>query len=94
MAKHHVNAWLINTGWTGGAYGLGHRMSLKEKRVLVGEVGAVGVMFFSKVFSFFELIKKRSYQHGALNICRSCCVLLNVELYSLYEGMDFLYWSM
>lgn len=30
MAKHNVNAWLINTGWTGGAFGAGHRMSLKD----------------------------------------------------------------
>lgn len=30
MAKHNVNAWLINTGWTGGAFGTGHRMSLKD----------------------------------------------------------------
>ena len=31
MDKHHVNAWLINTGWTGGAFGQGHRMSLKDQ---------------------------------------------------------------
>jgi phosphoenolpyruvate carboxykinase (ATP) len=33
--KHKVNIWLVNTGWSGGGYGLGHRMSLKVTRALV-----------------------------------------------------------
>ncbi len=31
----HANVWLINTGWTGGAYGTGHRMSLPYTRALI-----------------------------------------------------------
>ncbi len=31
----NVNVWLINTGWTGGAYGTGHRMSLKHTRAMI-----------------------------------------------------------
>jgi phosphoenolpyruvate carboxykinase (ATP) len=27
-----ANCWLLNTGWTGGAYGTGHRMPLKMTR--------------------------------------------------------------
>src|SRR5690606_33323561 len=30
-----VNVWLINTGWTGGAYGTGERMSLKHTRAMI-----------------------------------------------------------
>lgn len=30
-----ANIWLVNTGWTGGAYGTGHRMSLKYTRALI-----------------------------------------------------------
>jgi len=30
-----VNVWLINTGWSGGAYGTGHRMSLRHTRAMI-----------------------------------------------------------
>jgi phosphoenolpyruvate carboxykinase (ATP) len=30
-----VNVWLINTGWTGGAYGTGHRMKLDHTRAMI-----------------------------------------------------------
>lgn len=35
LAKHRVDAWLINTGWTGGAYGTGKRMSIAHTRAMV-----------------------------------------------------------
>jgi phosphoenolpyruvate carboxykinase (ATP) len=35
IAKHGVNCWLVNTGWTGGAYGTGHRMPIGHTRALV-----------------------------------------------------------
>ena len=36
LAEHpEVNVWLINTGWSGGAYGTGHRMSLKHTRSMI-----------------------------------------------------------
>ena len=35
IAKHNVTCWLVNTGWTGGAYGTGHRMPIKATRALL-----------------------------------------------------------
>ncbi|NNC72210.1 MAG: phosphoenolpyruvate carboxykinase [Sphingomonadaceae bacterium] len=35
IAKGGVRCWLINTGWTGGKYGTGHRMPIKETRALL-----------------------------------------------------------
>jgi phosphoenolpyruvate carboxykinase (ATP) len=35
MKEAGVNVWLVNTGWSGGAYGIGERMSLKHTRALI-----------------------------------------------------------
>ncbi|TVR75972.1 MAG: phosphoenolpyruvate carboxykinase (ATP) [Chitinophagaceae bacterium] len=35
MEKYNVNVWLINTGWTGGPYGVGERMKLKYTRAMI-----------------------------------------------------------
>jgi len=35
MHKTGVNVWLINTGWTGGPYGVGQRMKLKYTRAMI-----------------------------------------------------------
>ncbi|MDB5253502.1 MAG: phosphoenolpyruvate carboxykinase [Flaviaesturariibacter sp.] len=35
MEDHHANVWLINTGWTGGPYGVGHRMKLSYTRAMI-----------------------------------------------------------
>jgi phosphoenolpyruvate carboxykinase (ATP) len=35
IAKHGVDCWLVNTGWTGGKYGVGHRMPIKATRALL-----------------------------------------------------------
>ena len=35
MQKHHARAWLVNTGWTGGPYGIGKRMSLPYTRSIL-----------------------------------------------------------
>jgi len=32
VEKYNAHVWLVNTGWTGGKYGVGHRMSLKDTR--------------------------------------------------------------
>ena len=38
MREHKVDAWLVNTGWSGGAYGIGARMSLKYTRAIVDAI--------------------------------------------------------
>jgi len=35
MARDGADCWLVNTGWTGGAYGTGHRMSIQHTRALL-----------------------------------------------------------
>jgi phosphoenolpyruvate carboxykinase (ATP) len=35
LKEHDVNVWLINTGWTGGPYGVGKRMKLKYTRAMI-----------------------------------------------------------
>ena len=34
IKKHNSNCWLINTGWSGGAYGVGKRMKIEHTRAL------------------------------------------------------------
>ncbi len=35
MEETNVNLWLVNTGWSGGAYGTGSRMKLKYTRAMI-----------------------------------------------------------
>jgi phosphoenolpyruvate carboxykinase (ATP) len=38
IKEHNVNVWLVNTGWTGGPYGIGSRISLKYTRAMITAV--------------------------------------------------------
>jgi phosphoenolpyruvate carboxykinase (ATP) len=38
LREHRVRVWLVNTGWTGGAYGTGSRMKLRYTRAMVRAV--------------------------------------------------------
>jgi len=37
MLKHNTQCWLVNTGWTGGPYGIGKRMSIHYTRTLLDD---------------------------------------------------------
>jgi phosphoenolpyruvate carboxykinase (ATP) len=35
LREHHAQCWLVNTGWQGGPYGVGQRMSIPHTRAMV-----------------------------------------------------------
>jgi phosphoenolpyruvate carboxykinase (ATP) len=49
IARHKTNVYLVNTGWSGGPYGVGRRMKLEYTRAMVtaalsGELESAGYM--------------------------------------------------
>jgi phosphoenolpyruvate carboxykinase (ATP) len=54
IAKHGATCWLVNTGWTGGAYGVGKRMPIKATRALLAAAldGSLNAATFRKDANF------------------------------------------
>jgi phosphoenolpyruvate carboxykinase (ATP) len=40
LRKHGAQTWLVNTGWSGGAYGVGSRIKLKYTRAIIDAIHA------------------------------------------------------
>ncbi len=60
MKEHNVNVWMVNTGWIGGAYGVGNRIQLKYTRAMIRA-------------AFNEQLNKVSYeQHPTFNLMMPC----------------------
>ena len=38
IEDHDVDCWLVNTGWSGGPYGVGSRMPIEVSREIVNEI--------------------------------------------------------
>ena len=56
IEKHSVEVYLVNTGWSGGAYGVGSRMSIKATRACIDAIldGSINDSEFEKL-PLFEL---------------------------------------
>ncbi|WP_044401949.1 phosphoenolpyruvate carboxykinase (ATP) [Lacinutrix sp. Hel_I_90] len=64
MKDSNVNVWLVNTGWSGGSYGVGSRMKLKYTRAMITAVlnGDLGLYNYDDyhIHSVFGVAQPRS----------------------------------
>ncbi len=58
--EHNVNVFLVNTGWTGGPYGVGKRMSIKNTRACINAIldGSINESEFQNMTIFNIQIPK------------------------------------
>lgn len=64
LRKHNTPCWLVNTGWSGGAYGVGKRMSLKYTRAIIDAIHSGELLKTqTQVFPIFNLNVPVSCSH-------------------------------
>ena len=102
IAKHKVECWLVNTGWTGGPYGLGNRMEISHTRAMIkaileGELNDVAT-FTDPIFGLHipksvpavpqEVLNPRSTWKNSEAYDKKACELARqfVENFKEYEG--------
>ena len=61
MEKHHVNCYLVNTGWVGGKYGVGKRCDINITKKIVDEIhnGNLSKVEYEKLPVFNLMIPKK-----------------------------------
>ena len=59
MQKHHARCILLNTGWSGGAFGVGKRMSIKYTRALLNAAFAGGLDAGKVEYDVHPILKLR-----------------------------------
>ncbi len=58
IKKHNVNCWFVNTGWTGGPYGIGRRIPLKITRAIIEHINngkLAKVRYFKHKYTGFSV---------------------------------------
>lgn len=61
IKQHHCQVYLVNTGWSGGGYGVGQRMKLQITRQIMTEIleGRLGKADYTKMPLFKLMIPKQ-----------------------------------
>ena len=85
MKETGVNVWLINTGWTGGAYGVGSRIKLKYTRAMItaalnGDLDEVNPQTY-RTHSVFGLLQPRTCPGVPTEVLSSRLTWNNDEAY-------------
>jgi len=85
MQEAGVNVWLVNTGWTGGPYGVGTRMKLKYTRAMIDAAlnGDLGLYSYDDyhIHSVFGVAQPRECQGVPTSVLSPRATWNNDEAY-------------